>query len=165
MNKIIEQTNGKRWMICQERGAERERPEEMGFLPSIGLKVILTSEKQQQISTQRLSFFFLRVKEWAFAGNEECQDENYRKTAKANKVNALLLSVLLNKALSALPRPRVSLILIQTAVSPAVTHSFHWWKPWQKTRCVGLGFVFFVFVFYCSRSSLCTLLSTQHYRE
>lgn len=24
---------------------------------------------------------------------------------------------------------------------------------------------FFVFVFYCSRSSLCTLLSTQHYRE
>lgn len=63
MNKIIEQTNGKRLMICQERGAERERPEEMGFLPSIGLKVILTSEKQQQISTQRLSFFFLRVKE------------------------------------------------------------------------------------------------------
>lgn len=93
-------------MICQERGAERERSEEMGFLSSIGLKVILTSEKNKtNIHTKAVFFFFSKVKEWAFAGNEECQDENYRKTAKANKVNALLLSVLLNKALSALPRP------------------------------------------------------------
>lgn len=51
-------------MICQERGAERERSEEMGFLSSIGLKVILTSEKKKQISTQRLSFFFFFFFSW-----------------------------------------------------------------------------------------------------
>lgn len=126
-------------------------------------------KKTQQIFTQRLSFFFFSWR-WNSELLQGMRSAKMRIIERLpRQIKGMLYFCLCCWIKHYQHYKDQSLANTDTNcyASPAVTHSFHWWKPWQKTRCVGLGFVFcfFVFVFYCSRSSLCSLLSTQHYRE